>query len=225
MAFAGSGKVVRIYPHPAATELFPVIDAAQALTRLRDGNARYVADQPWAAGESAALRRDRLVAGQAPFAVVLGCSDSRVPVELVFDQQLGDLFVIRVAGNIVDTSQLGSVEFAVQAFGTPLVVVLGHTGCGAVGAALDALDQPNDQLTPSLRAIVDCIQPAIRDLDHDRPDRGREAVRANVRAQMAALAAESPLLAERERQGGLRLVGADYCLTSGQVDFFTVGDV
>ncbi len=132
-------------------------------------------------------RRKELVAGQQPFAIVLGCSDSRVPAEIVFDQGLGDLFVIRVAGNIVAPSQVGSVEFAAERFGTRLVVVLGHSRCGAVLATLEELGRPTEGPSRNLRSIVDRIRPAVEallatGLRHDPDVLMRQAVRANIRA-------------------------------------------
>jgi carbonic anhydrase len=158
-------------------------------------------------------------------AVILGCSDSRVPVELVFDQGLGDLFVIRVAGNIVASSQIGSVEFAAERFGTRLVVVLGHTGCGAVQATLEELQQPVENQSPNLRSIVDRIRPSVEellatDLAHDPVALARHAVRANVRVGAGALRHGSDLLERLIQQDGLRVMGAEYSLETGVVDFF-----
>jgi carbonic anhydrase len=170
-------------------------------------------------------RRRALVAGQRPFAVILGCSDSRVPVEFVFDQGLGDLFVIRVAGNIVAPSQVGSVEFAAERFGTPLVVVLGHSRCGAVEATLEALGPSSATPSRHLRSIVDRIRPAVEglletDLRHDRERLVRAAVRANVRAAANALRHGSDVLEERIARGELLVVGAEYALETGGVEFF-----
>src|SRR5262249_8676874 len=128
-----------VLPPQDSTVMPEMPHPGQALDRLRDGNRRFASNQPASVFLSSRARRAELVAGQRPFAIVLGCSDSRVPAELVFDQGLGDLFVIRVAGNIVAPSQIGSVEFAVSRFGTPLVVVLGHSQCGAVTATLEEL--------------------------------------------------------------------------------------
>src|SRR5947199_2769695 len=136
----------------------------EALVRLREGNRRFVASMADTAPPPSQTRRFALAEGQQPFAIVLGCSDSRVPAELVFGQGFGDLFVIRVAGNIVAPSQVGSVEFAVERFETRLAVVLGHTQCGAVAATLEELSQPQANQSPNLRAIVDRIRPAIEPL-------------------------------------------------------------
>jgi carbonic anhydrase len=172
----------------------------------------------------APTRRAALVDQQSPFAIVLGCSDSRVPAELVFDQGLGDLFVIRVAGNIVAPSQVGSVEFAAERFGTRLVVVLGHTHCGAV---LATLEEARSQTThsPSLRSIVNRIRPAVQtlldtDLRYDDAQLVHHAVRSNVRASAEQLRHGSALLEQLIREDGLRVVGAEYSLESGEVDFF-----
>jgi carbonic anhydrase len=171
------------------------------------------------------MRRGDLVGGQEPFAVILGCSDSRVPVEIVFDQGLGDLFVIRVAGNIVAPSQVGSVEFAAQQFGTRLVVVLGHTRCGAIQATLDSLLRPGDRQSRNLNSIVDRIRPSVEgllrtELRSDVAALTREAVRANVRVAANALRHGSEVLERLIRGDGLRVVGAEYSLDTGEVDFF-----
>lgn len=170
-------------------------------------------------------RRNQVVGGQEPFAAILGCSDSRVPVELVFDQDLGDLFVIRVAGNIVASSQVGSVEFAAERFGTRLVVVLGHSMCGAVLATLEDLERPTARPSPNLRSIVDRIRPAVQPvLDthaQETPDAlVQHAVRANIRASALHLREGSQILERLIRRDGLLVVGAEYSLETGVVDFF-----
>jgi carbonic anhydrase len=199
--------------------------AHEALERLRAGNRRFVWGVPGRDAFMAVTRRGAVVAAQHPFAVVLGCSDSRVPVEIVFDQGVGDLFVIRVAGNIVGSSQIGSVEFAVERLGTRLVVVLGHTGCGAVQATLDELERPGGNRAGSLHSIVDRIRPAVEglltaELRHDRAALARHAVRANVRVAVAALRGGSEILAQRIRDDGLLVLGAEYALETGEVEFF-----
>jgi carbonic anhydrase len=171
------------------------------------------------------LRRGDLVAGQTPFAIVLGCSDSRVPAELVFDQGVGDLFVIRVAGNIVAPSQIGSIEFAAERFGTRLVVVLGHSRCGAVQATLEELERPTEMRSPNLRAIVDRIRPAVEtlletDLRRDPAALIRYAVRANIRASVSHLRHGSQILEQLILHDDLLVVGAEYSLETGIVDFF-----
>jgi carbonic anhydrase len=198
---------------------------SEALKRLRDGNSRFVAQDSGATAVARPVHRAELAAGQNPFAVVLGCSDSRVPAELVFDQGLGDLFVIRVAGNIVAPSQIGSVEFAVERFGTKLVLVLGHSQCGAVDATLDAVLKDASLSTRHLNSIVARIRPAIegwvrRDDPRDRTAVMKEAVRANVRASANQLRHGSELIEARVLAGQLFIVGAEYDLTSGVVDFF-----
>ena len=202
-----------------------MLTALDALERLREGNQRFVAGVRSLDILTSQTRRSEFVTGQKPFAVILGCSDSRVPVELVFDQGLGDLFVIRVAGNIVAASQVGSVEFAAAQFGTPLVVVLGHTRCGAVQATLDELQRPSENQSRNLRSIVDRIRPAVEgllatELSHDSEALARQAVRANVRVSANVLRHGSPILEELIEGNRLRVVGAEYALETGQVEFF-----
>ena len=199
--------------------------AAEALARLREGNRRFVANTMQAAASSAPARRAALVEEQAPFAVILGCSDSRVPAELVFDQGFGDLFVIRVAGNIVAPSQIGSVEFAASRFGTKLVVVLGHTHCGAVMATLEELLGEARNESRNLRSIVDRVRPSVESLISIRRVGNtdalmHEAVRANVRASVNRLKHGSELLERLVEKAGLRIVGAEYSLETGVVEFF-----
>ena len=200
-----------------------MISAAEALDRLREGNRRFAADVRVA--DQSHDRRAELAAGQAPFAIILGCSDSRAPVELVFDQGLGDLFVIRVAGNIVAPSQVGSVEFAAEAFGTRLVVVLGHTQCGAIGATLDQLRRPREMRSRNLQSIVDRVRPAVEgligtDIARDPEALYRAATRANIRAAVDHLRHGSELLERLILHNGLRVVGAEYSIETGSADFF-----
>lgn len=192
--------------------------ARDALERLRLGNQRFVAGLR--TGNSLPTGAD-----QKPFAIVLGCSDSRVPAEIVFDQGLGDLFVIRVAGNIVAPSQVGSVEFAAEWFGTQLVVVLGHSRCGAVLATLDQLTRNAPHSSRNLRSIVDRVRPAVESLIQADPaaDRDRlvqQAVRANVRASADHLRHGSEVLEQLIQRERLLIVGAEYSLETGVVDFF-----
>lgn len=202
-----------------------MITARESLERLREGNRRFADGLHGREGAADRTRRRELTIGQEPFAIVLGCSDSRVPAELVFDQGLGDLFVIRVAGNIVAPSQIGSVEFAVERFGTRLVVVLGHSRCGAVSATLDELRRPSEAQSRNLRSIVDRIRPAVEsllatELVH-RPDALlRKAVRSNIRVAANQLRHGSEILEQLIRDDGLRVVGAEYSLETGIVDFF-----
>ena len=170
-------------------------------------------------------RRIELAAGQEPFATILGCSDSRVPVEIVFDQGLGDLFVIRVAGNIVAPSLIGSVEFAAEQFGTRLVVVLGHSNCGAIQATLEELQRPKENQSRNLHSIVDWVRPSVEnllatDLRHDLPALVREAVRANIRASVRHMRHGSDIIENLIRNDGLLVVGAEYSLETGVVEFF-----
>jgi carbonic anhydrase len=202
-----------------------VITAIEALERLRAGNRRFVSGVRSLDPLMSQARRQEFVVGQQPFAVILGCSDSRVPVEIVFDQGLGDLFVIRVAGNIVAPSQIGSVEFAADRFGTRLVVVLGHTRCGAVLATLEELQPSAERPSRNLSSIVDRIRPSVEallatELRHDRDTLARQAVRANVRVSANALRHGSGILERLIQRDELRVVGAEYSLETGVVDFF-----
>ncbi len=198
--------------------------ALDALQRLRDGNRRFAANTG-TSSEDLPTRPAEVVDGQEPFAIILGCSDSRVPAEIIFDQGLGDLFVIRVAGNIVAPSQIGSVEFAATKFGTRLVVVLGHSQCGAIEETLRQLHEPSENRSRNLRSIVDFIRPSIESLLSqglgDDPEAVIEqAVRANVRASAEHMRHGSQILEELERDEGLVIVGAEYSLETGLVDFF-----
>ena len=202
-----------------------IVTAADALERLREGNRRFVSGLVHANSRPAGFQAPESVDGQSPLAIVLGCSDSRVPAELVFDQGLGDLFVIRVAGNIVAPSQIGSVEFAASKFGTRLVVVLGHSHCGAVAATLDELRQPADIQSRDLRSIISRIQPAIEELMGASPNIDREmlidsAIRSNVKQSVHQLRHGSSILENLIASQGLKIVGAEYSLYSGEVDFF-----
>lgn len=202
--------------------------AAEAILRLKEGNARFVANVRGADAILSQVRRADLVAGQHPFAIILGCSDSRVPAELVFDQGLGALFVIRVAGNIVAPSQLASIEFAAQRMGTPLVVVMGHTGCGAVDATLDDLLRPDQPLEMNLSSILQRVRPAVQpllatELVKDRAALTRAAVRANVIASVNQVRRGTPLCEALVASGKLKVVGAEYDLATGAVEFFEGG--
>ena len=194
-----------------------MISAREALDRLRSGNARFASNTRRSDAFVTERRRSQLRDGQEPFAIILGCSDSRVPAEIVFDQGLGDLFVIRVAGNIVAPSQIGSIEFAAERFGTRLVVVMGHSQCGAVLATLEELHRPTESQSPNLRSIVDRVRPAIEGLLDAPVD---EAVRANTRWSVAQLRHGSPILEQLIQEKGLMIVGAQYSLESGRVEFF-----
>jgi carbonic anhydrase len=201
------------------------VSALEALERLREGNRRFAADVRNRDTFTGQARRLELAAGQEPFAIILGCSDSRVPAEIVFDQGLGDLFVIRVAGNIVAASQVGSVEFAAARFGTRLVVVLGHSQCGAVLATVEELQQPKENQSRNLRSIVDRVRPSVEallatELRHDPEALVRRAVRANIRASADHLRHGSEVLEQLVERNGLLVVGAEYSLDTGLVDFF-----
>jgi carbonic anhydrase len=202
-----------------------MILAQEALALLRNGNRRYVADVRSHDTLPSRARRIELAAGQEPFAVILGCSDSRVPVEIVFDQGLGDLFVIRVAGNIVAPSQIGSVEFAAEQFGTRLVVVLGHSQCGAIEATLEQLQRPKENQSRNLHSIVDLVRPSVEgllatDLRHDLKALIHQAVRANIKASVDHLRHGSEIIEHLIQEDGLLVVGAEYSLETGMVDFF-----
>ena len=165
-----------------------MISGREALLRLREGNRRF-ADGQLTGQAGLANRRELLKQQQAPFAIILGCSDSRVPAELIFDQGLGDLFVIRVAGNITQPSQVGSVEYAVTTFGTRLVVILGHSRCGAIEATLGQMAERHGECSPNLRSIVEFVRPSLEPLleagsDEDKDSLIDRAVRVNVRASV-----------------------------------------
>ncbi len=205
-----------------------MMDGREAFERLEEGNRRFVAGESKAVVErSGEARRRELASGQEPFAVILACADSRVAPEIVFDQGLGDLFVIRVAGNVVSPEVAGSIEYAVEQLGTRLVVVLGHSSCGAVQATLAVLENPALEISPDLRSLVDRIAPAARSLFGK--GEGQEgsalvaaAVEANVRSSVTALAASTPALARRIASDGLLVLGAHYALATGVVDFLEI---
>jgi carbonic anhydrase len=209
-----------------------MISAEKALQRLKEGNLRF-RSHDHADVDVDSISRNQLVQAQSPFAIILGCSDSRVPAELVFGQGLGDLFVIRVAGNIVAPSQIGSIEFAAEKFGTHLVVVLGHSMCGAVEATLEQLQQDMDNRSPNLHAIVDRIRPAVEslvefhnELDSEDNTGGiapkllNQAVRCNIKASVNKLQQGSEILEALIKQNKLLIVGAEYFLETGEVEFF-----
>ncbi|MGP5222949.1 carbonic anhydrase [Psychrobacter celer] len=198
----------------------------EALGLLKEGNARYV--DSLTNPDPAMQRRPELISDQDPLAIILGCSDARVPVEIVFDQGLGDLFVIRVAGNVVAPSQIGSVEFAAEKFGTKLVVVLGHSHCGAVTACVEALINPEQNYTPNLQSIVDRIRPSVYNLhelatangqDVDADELLDRSISANVRMSVSQLKHGSRALEDLTTSGKLLIVGAEYDLETGKVRF------
>jgi carbonic anhydrase len=200
-----------------------MIDSREALERLKAGNKRYLSDDIPPIQINAESRR-QLLKSQNPFAIILGCSDSRVPAEIIFGQGLGDLFVIRVAGNVVAPSQIGSIEFAAEAFGTSLVVVLGHTMCGAVEATIEQLKQPTESRSPHLHSIVSRIRPGVEPLldaaSNDKADLMRLAVRANIDTSVTNLRHGSRILENLIEEQKLLSVGAEYCLETGTVEFF-----
>jgi carbonic anhydrase len=201
-----------------------MITATEALESLKQGNIRYVEGKTQYSELVNPERRHNLIEGQKPRVIILGCSDSRVPAEIIFDHGLGDLFVIRVAGNIVAPSQVGSIEFAVESYGTPLVVVLGHTHCGAIEATLDALNNPEAVRTHNVNSIVSRIQPSIEtlyetDLSKNPEELARFAVRANIRASVSQIRSSSPFLEQRVKSQQLQVVGAQYSIETGVVTF------
>ncbi len=201
-----------------------MVPADEALERLREGNRRFVSNVRSRESLASEARRAEVAAGQQPFAIVLGCSDSRVPAEIVFDQGLGDLFVIRVAGNIVAPSQIGSIEFAAEQYGTRLVVVLGHTQCGAILATIDQLRRPRATQSRNLHSIVDRVRPSVEpllatSLANDPCALVSRAVRENVRMSVGHLRRGSEVLEQLIRSGGLAIVGAEYSLETGVVEF------
>ena len=202
-----------------------MISASEALQRLKDGNQRFVSGVRSVDALVKQMQRASFAKGQTPFAIILGCSDSRVPAEIVFDQGLGDLFVIRVAGNIVAPSQIGSVEFAAELFGTPLVVVLGHSMCGAVMATLNDLESPTDSHSSNVLSIVNRIRPTIEplfetELRNDPDQLLESAIRANILAATNHLRHGSQMLEQLIQEGRLTIVGAEYSLETGEVVFF-----
>jgi carbonic anhydrase len=202
-----------------------MVSAREALEQLREGNRRFVSNERSSEAFVSHARRAELAAGQQPFAIVLGCSDSRVPAEIVFDQGLGDLFVIRVAGNIVAPSQIGSIEFAAARFGTRLVVVLGHSQCGAILATLEELRIPTESQSRNMRAIVDRVRPSVEgllqtELGNDPDALVKEAVHANIRTSVDQLRHGSEILEQLIQDEGLLIVGAEYSLETGVVKFF-----
>src|SRR5262245_10155478 len=205
-----------------------MIPAAEALERLREGNRRFAAGSRRATLPSSPEEWAALAKGQQPFAIILGCSDSRVPAEIVFDQGLGDLFVIRVAGNIVAPSQIGSVEFAAERFGTRLVVIMAHTQCGAIEATIEAVSSEHDPASRNILSIVNRMRPNIEslvmtDLAIDPVRLRREATRAHVRACVNHLRHGSEIIERLADKEGLVIIGAELELATGQVTFFEEG--
>lgn len=201
-----------------------MVSAVDALERLREGNRRFASNIN-RGGDRIDARPAEVADGQEPFAIILGCSDSRVPAEIVFDQGLGDLFVIRVAGNIVAPSQIGSVEFAATKFATRLVVVLGHSHCGAIEETLKQLQESSKNRSRNLKSIVDFVRPSVepllaQGLGGDPDVIIEQAVRENIKASAEHMRHGSVILEDLERDEGLVIVGAEYSLETGLVDFF-----
>ena len=191
----------------------------QALERLLEGNRRFL--ETGGASSASVWSHQKGAAPQRPFAIVLGCSDSRTPVEILFDQGFGDLFVVRVAGNIVAPSIVGSIEFAASQFGTRLVVVMGHTRCGAVTASVRAIRTGAGPESENLRSITERIAPHIAPVAErgDTPELIREAVRANARASADHLRHGSRILEDLVQAGRVAVVAAEYDLDTGVVNF------
>lgn len=199
--------------------------AVESLIRLSEGNKRFLSGESHIPDLINHDRRSALVTEQKPFAVVLGCSDSRVPAEIIFDQGLGDLFVIRIAGNIVAPSQIGSVEFAVEYFGTPLVVILGHSNCGAVEATINEFSNKTGKTSKNLLSIVSRIRPSVESVLRSAKDESQEtllrkAIRANISASAENLRHGSEIIQNLVDSNQLLIVGAEYSLETGEVDFF-----
>jgi carbonic anhydrase len=203
-----------------------MISAQEALQKLREGNARFASTGQGQGSPEAGGHHFKSIDRQEPFAIILGCSDSRVPPEVVFDRGVGELFVVRVAGNIVTPAQTGSIEFAAEKFGSRLVVVLGHTMCGAIRATMDELANPAPARQENLHSIVDSISPCLEPLIKATPqvsedDLLREAMRENIRHSVQQLQQQSPILRKQINEQGLEIIGAEYCVSSGVVDFLT----
>ena len=198
------------------------MNADKALKQLKDGNSRYIEAEINGAKIDRSVVQHEVILKQKPYAIILGCSDSRVPAEAIFDQGVGDLFIVRIAGNIVAPSQIGSIEFACQQFGTQLVVVLGHTGCGAISATIGSLLGDPGEISPNLAAIVDRISPAVQPIISDGDDRDdilNKAIRANINYSAQQLESGSEILRDLVKQKKLTIVGAEYSIESGRVEF------
>jgi len=186
--------------------------AGEALSRLIDGNSRFSRDQADRPNQTIE-RRQEVTTGQKPFAVIVSCSDSRIPPEIVFDQGIGDLFVVRVAGNIVDDLALGSIEYAVEHLGAKLVMVLGHGKCGAVTAAVQGGHAPGH-----IGGIVSAIHPAVDKARTKQGDLTDNSIRENVGLVVEAIRLSEPILADMAKKGDVKVVGAYYDLESGAVE-------
>jgi carbonic anhydrase len=213
-----------------ASALAPILNPAQAASKkinlnpdqglqlLKEGNRKYLTDSPIRAVEGRE-RRLEIAKGQTPFAVLVSCSDSRVPPELLFGRGLGELFIIRNAGNTIDTAALGSVEYAVAELGVPLIVVMGHQRCGAVDAAVSVV-RDNAVFPGSIGDMIEPIIPAVLGVRDKPGDLLDNAVRANISRIAGRLREAEPILSDPQRNGKLKVVGAYYSLEDGSVDFF-----
>lgn len=215
------GDYVYVYTRQ---DYFTMISPQEAIARLRAGNQRFVSGETNQDQDKYLIRRGDLLDKQEPFAIIIGCSDSRVPAELIFDQGLGSLFVIRVAGNVVAPSQIGSVEFAAETFGTRLVIVLGHSQCGAIAATIEELECAQEGRSPNLRSIVSRIRPAVEplmqtNLRSDPKALALHATRANIRAAANHLCHGSEILEEMIASGQLAVVCAEYSIETGKVSY------
>jgi carbonic anhydrase len=205
-------------PAPAAS-INPGTSADEAMRVLKAGNARYVEGKPQHPHQDRVRRALTAAQGQHPLAAVLTCSDSRAPAEIIFDQGIGDIFVIRVAGNVAATDEIGSIEYAMDHLAAPLVVVLGHTQCGAVGAVLD-----NTKLSPNLASLLGPIKPAVDQAREDNPDAAKDAllqaaITDNVWQAVDDMLRQSPIIREKVRDAKVQVVGALYDIDSGQVQW------
>jgi carbonic anhydrase len=202
-----------------ASSTGPGISADEAFRILKEGNARYVDGKPRHPHQDRERRALTAGQGQHPLATVLGCSDSRVPPEIIFDQGLGDIFVVRVAGNVAAIDEIGSMEYAVDHLSTPLVIVLGHTQCGAVTALME-----DAKLPPNIAALVEPIKPAVAKAREDHPAAAKDvllnaAIKDNVWQAIADMLGQSPIIRDKVRDGQVRVVGALYEIDSGQVQW------
>jgi carbonic anhydrase len=206
---------IGLWASPALAELHatPALSPDTALKTLQEGNRRYVADTPLHPHQDKKLRSE-LVKGQHPIAAILSCADSRVPPELIFDEGLGDLFVVRVAGNVVDDAILGSLEYAAEHLHVPLIIVLGHSRCGAVQATING-GEPHTHIDTLCKAI----KPAVVQARREKGDLLANAVRDNVALAVKQLQTSKPILQKLQREGRLRIAGAVYSLDSGTVEY------
>jgi carbonic anhydrase len=208
---------VAVTPQLWASGTSPGMQPDEAVTKLKEGNARFVSGAAQHPNQDQNRRTATATEGQHPFATVLSCSDSRAPVEVLFDSGIGDIFVIRVAGNVADTDEIGSIEYAVDHLGTPVLVVLGHTQCGAVTAVVK-----NAEVHGKIVPLVAKIRPAVAKTKALYPQSSgddflNEAIRGNVWQAIEDLLRASPVTVERVRSGQLKVIGAIYHLDSGSV--------